>query len=118
MIAQDYERGENGGAKRSGSWNQTRVNSSCWPKKPLDVKEAQGEDRRVGSQWMEGSEWKEGGVTWRGLAWSPVAWGERRAGGQWTVPGATGSISAWLRYLGPENKFHWGREEGFIQKKR
>jgi hypothetical protein len=73
MIAQDYERGKNGGAKRSGSWNQTGVNSSCWPKKPLDLKEAQGEDRRVGSQWMEGSEWKEGrgdlasGVVWPGV---------------------------------------------------
>lgn len=88
MIAQDYERGENGGAKRSGSWNQTRVNSSCWPKKPLDVKEAQGEDRRVGSQWMEGSEWKEGrgDLAWSGLESRSLgrAAGGRSVDGTWS----------------------------------
>lgn len=75
---------------------------------------------------MEGSEWKEGrgDLAWSGLSYSPKlipslgASSGEWAGGQWTVPGATGLISAWLRYLGPENKIHWGREEGFIQKKR
>jgi hypothetical protein len=61
MIAQDYERGENGGAKRSGSWSQTGVNSSRWSKKPLDLKDGSSRGRQAGGVSMDGGVGMEGG---------------------------------------------------------